>query len=77
MRRCRVCAIRLRVPPLRGRVPHHWFFQGSAKKDVERKDRLHIELNIDHAESLPVGPATVVSDNIGFKRKKKKKKKIY
>ena len=25
-------------------------------------------LNIDHAESLPVGPATVVPDNIGFKR---------
>jgi cytochrome P450 len=25
-------------------------------------------LNIDHAESLAVGPATVVSDNIGFKR---------
>jgi hypothetical protein len=25
-------------------------------------------LNIDHAELLPVGPATVVPDNIGFKR---------
>src|SRR5437588_817750 len=26
------------------------------------------ELNIDHAELLPVGPGTVVPDNIGFKR---------
>src|SRR5207244_13468105 len=25
-------------------------------------------LNIDHAESLPVGPRTVVPDNIGFQR---------
>ncbi|HEY6409822.1 MAG TPA: hypothetical protein VIY29_20375, partial [Ktedonobacteraceae bacterium] len=25
-------------------------------------------LNLDHVESLPVGPATVVPDNIGFKR---------
>jgi len=27
--------------PLRGRVSHHWFLQGSSKKGVERKDRLH------------------------------------
>ena len=27
-----------------------------------------MRLNIDHVESLPVGPATVVQDNIGFKR---------
>src|SRR5256714_7355694 len=41
VRRCRVCAIWLRVPPLRGRVPDHWFVQGSPQKGVERKDRLH------------------------------------
>src|SRR5579859_947453 len=41
VRRCRVCAIRLRISPLRGRVPHHWFLQGSPKKGVERKDRLY------------------------------------
>src|SRR5207248_9265918 len=41
VRRCRLCAIGLRIPPLRGRVPQHWFLQGSAKKGVERKDRLH------------------------------------
>jgi cytochrome P450 len=27
-----------------------------------------MRLNIDHVEWLPVGPATVVQDNIGFKR---------
>lgn len=41
-------------------------------KDLLRKvwsDKIvFIRLNIEHPEMLPVGPRTVVSDNIGFKR---------
>jgi len=44
---------------------------GPPRKWVSKPLRVKIafrRLNIDHAELLPVGPATVVPDNIGFKR---------
>jgi hypothetical protein len=48
-------------------VPHRWFLQGSLKKCVEQEDRLNQAQN-RASELLPVGPRTVVPDNIGFKR---------
>ena len=43
------------------------FFKDLLRK-VWREKIAFIRLNIDHAELLPVGPAMVVPDNIGFKR---------
>jgi hypothetical protein len=43
------------------------FFKDLLRK-VWSKKIAFIRLNIDHPELLPVGPRTVVPDNIGFKR---------
>jgi len=50
-----------------GEFLNNGFFKDLLRKVWSEKIAF-TRLNIDHAELLPVGPATVVPDNIGFKR---------